>query len=663
MLLDLPVPFRLSGGVLWVESQAMNGLRLWAENFSRLTVCAPVLPDDYSDDSTHDWVDPSALVAQWKIRLVPLPWGYRRFDYFKFAKEVRSILGPLIDCHTYLCFSNVGGLGAWSNLGVDMAIQRQRPYSVWFDNVAHEMPRDAANSLTKRVKAWLDLHYGKSRTLHAVRHAGLGLFHGKTVYDAYAPRCLNGVLVHDVHCGPEDAVSDDELNAKLARQSTDKVLHLGYAGRVHAIKGPFDWIESLTELSRRVSSDLFDATWFGGGPALEEARQRVEAAGLSHRVRFAGHVRDREALLRELRRLDVFVFCHLTPESPRCLIESLISGTPLMGYDSAYARDLLGDHGGGEFVPIGDKTGLAIKLQGLVKDRSALRQLTHSAARARETFNDEAVFKHRSDLIKQYLRVKCPVSVNSFGGWCEANRIAEVIVVSPHLDDGVLSAHTALSGKMCPRRLLATVFSDASPEGQSDWARHTGFATNGAEFSARRLEDQAATAAVGARFLHLNEHADRWCESAARSVADRLEAAPQAAADETLVLLPAGAGQALNSAQRWIRRLRRLPLGPPQHGEHLAVRDGLLAPLKAKGFLIGFYAEIPYVWSDKAMDLKQRAASAYGKPMKQLEVEPDLQAKYAAIRAYQSQLVPILGSKPAYQLKVLAHREIYFLPL
>ena len=43
LLLDLGVPFGRTATGLLVEAQALNGLRLWAKHFDRVTVCAPEL--------------------------------------------------------------------------------------------------------------------------------------------------------------------------------------------------------------------------------------------------------------------------------------------------------------------------------------------------------------------------------------------------------------------------------------------------------------------------------------------------------------------------------------------------------------------------------------------------------------------------------------------
>lgn len=117
-------------------------------------------------------------------------------------------------------------------------------------------------------------------------------------------------------------------------------VQIGYIGRVHEMKGPLHWIDAMESLSKR-NPLSFQASWVGDGPLLEECRKQVALRGLDGVVVFPGGERSRPAVLRFLRSLDLFTFCHLTKESPRCLIEALMSGVPLVGYDSAYARDLV----------------------------------------------------------------------------------------------------------------------------------------------------------------------------------------------------------------------------------------------------------------------------------------------------------------------------------
>jgi glycosyltransferase involved in cell wall biosynthesis len=403
LLLELGVPFRRGAGGLLVEAQALNGLRLWSQHFDRVTVCAAEMPADMPDGSTTVWADPAELLAQGRVILEALPWGYRPADHFRFRDEVKRRFAALVPAHRYLCFSNLGAFGAWGNLAAAEARRRAQPYSLWFDWVLHEMPAASGRGVMQAVKGRVLSAITKHETYKAVRACSLGLFHGQTVYDAYSPLCKQPALVHDIHVHPEDAIGDAALAAKVEATLSEATLRVGYVGRVHPMKAPFQWIDAVAQAVGAVGPGRIAATWLGDGPLLDEARERVRGLGLESSIRFAGFVSDRAVLLSFLREQNVLAFCHITPESPRCLIEALISGTPLVGYESAYARELVADRGGAALSPVGDAQALARSLIALATDRQALRQLTVQAATARSIYNDEAVFEHRSELIKRFL--------------------------------------------------------------------------------------------------------------------------------------------------------------------------------------------------------------------------------------------------------------------
>jgi colanic acid/amylovoran biosynthesis glycosyltransferase len=147
----------------------------------------------------------------------------------------------------------------------------------------------------------------------------------------------------------------------------------------------------------------FRAVWLGDGVELPAMQARVRAAGLDDRVSMPGFATDRSAVLASLRAAQVFLFCHKTPESPRCLIEALISGCPIVGYDGAFARDLITGHGGGPLVPRGEVAALAGAAAALAGDRTRLADLAGRAARDGAPFTAEAVFEHPNALIRACL--------------------------------------------------------------------------------------------------------------------------------------------------------------------------------------------------------------------------------------------------------------------
>lgn len=409
LLLELPVPFKQIDGVLHVEAQAHNGISRWLDNFDCISLCAPLLPEraDEGSEGSMTWLPVTDLLSSGRLKLHPLPWGYHPLQHFKHQSMVADLFRGLIPEHRYLCFSNLGWLGSWGNIAADEASKAQRPYAVWLDWVLHEMPDANPGSMARQAFGRIKLSMLKRNSLRAVRNAALGLFHGNSVHQAYAPYCRQAQIVHDIHLKRSDIIDPQRLQQRLDRG--DNTLRIGYAGRVHAMKGPLEWIDAVAaainaERAKPGSQQGISATWIGDGPLLETARQRVAELGLQDCIHFPGNESNRSAVLDFLRGLDLFVFCHLTPESPRCLIEALMSGIPLLGYASPYASDLVAScPSAAEFVPMGDSAGLAQLLSGHLARLTQRRQMALDARVCGQNFSDEAVFQHRSQLIKDYL--------------------------------------------------------------------------------------------------------------------------------------------------------------------------------------------------------------------------------------------------------------------
>ena len=229
----------------------------------------------------------------------------------------------------------------------------------------------------------------------------MGLFHGRDCFDAYSPYCRNAHLVHDIHLKPEDRIDPERLREKVRRVRSGEPLRLLYAGRVVGVKGPFDWVRVMAELHGR--GVAFRASWIGDGPLLAEVRDEVTRLDLVRVVDFPGFVSDRTQLLKAIRDSDLFIFCHKTPESPRGLIEALMSGSPILGYDSPYPQDLVGGLASLLLTPRDDTTGLAEKISYFDGRRDQLAEVVQFCYELGAQFSDRAVFQHRACLIKDHL--------------------------------------------------------------------------------------------------------------------------------------------------------------------------------------------------------------------------------------------------------------------
>ncbi len=412
LLLVQPVCFRSdSKGAILVERQAGNGMDRWADNFERLVVAAPMQPTEIAlrQKNTMDYFEADQLLASRdRIELVPLPWGYSLRSFLGAYRQTRALLADKIRRCEYLTFAIGGLVGDWASVAALEAIRQRRPYAIWTDRVEHRVVRNWYRDERgpRRAYGFLKNNLIRSPAMKRLEHfvmarCDLGLLHGRDCFEAYSPYCRNAHIVHDIHLKPQDRIEPARMQQKLERIRGDKPLRLAYAGRVMGMKGPLDWVRVMADLKGRGLD--FRASWIGDGPMLTEVRDEVVRLGLGDRVDLPGFVGDRARLLESIREADLFVFCHKTPESPRCLIEALMSGTPIVGYDSPYPRDLVENMADRLLVPLDDVAGLAGKVAHLAAHRDELAAAAEASYECGAHFSDEAVFQHRSDLIKKYL--------------------------------------------------------------------------------------------------------------------------------------------------------------------------------------------------------------------------------------------------------------------
>jgi glycosyltransferase involved in cell wall biosynthesis len=403
MFLVLPVPFHIAAGKLFAEAQAANGLDRWADHFARVVVAVPVIPESQiANLAGFVWRDVDTLEHRDRIVCQPLPWAYTPGPFFKAFSATRESLGESIARCEHLQFAIGGLIGDWAAAAALEAIRQKRRYAIHTDRVEHEVIRKTASAASglRRLKIKVEAPLMKRYHRHIIRHCSLGLWHGDDCFRAYAPWCAESRLVHDVHTKHSDLIAQDELERKLKEMQSAEVLELCYVGRLDPMKAPLDWLQAIAA-ARDLGVPL-NATWYGEGPLLDAAKAEVRRLQLDGIIRFPGFVADRAELLGHLRSAHALVFTHITPESPRNLLEALVSGTPIVGYDNAYAVNLLEGAGGGVLVPMHDVNALGATIAELAKDRERLAQMTRQAAHNGRRFTDAAVFAERSALIKEF---------------------------------------------------------------------------------------------------------------------------------------------------------------------------------------------------------------------------------------------------------------------
>lgn len=402
MMLVLPVPLRRAGNTLLFEEQACNGALRWADNFSHVTIFSPVIPEVYvQSDPTILWRSIDELDSN-AVRFTALPWAYGLKDFSLQYRKVKGILSDAINRHDHLQFAIGGLVGDWASVASLLAARRGRNFAIHTDRVEHEVLLEVTRGASppRRLKAiataWAMKRYHK----RLIKKCSLGLWHGNDCFRAYSPWCRESHLIHDIHLKKAAQITNAALDSKLRDVAEAKALKICYMGRMDPMKAPIDWLRALA--TARDQGVQLEATWYGDGVLREEVTRLIADLKLQGIVSLPGFVKDREVLMKAVEHSHVTLFTHVTPESPRCLLESLVVGTPIVGYDNPFALDLTQNHGGGSFVPVRDWRALGTRLAELARERSQLATLIAGAATSGRGFNDEAVFRERSDLIKRF---------------------------------------------------------------------------------------------------------------------------------------------------------------------------------------------------------------------------------------------------------------------
>ena len=212
-------------------------------------------------------------------------------------------------------------------------------------------------------------------------------------------------------------------------------------------------------------------------------------------------------------------------------------------------------------------------------------------------------------------------------GFVEPAELARPLVVSPHLDDAVLSCGQFLAAH--PGTTVATVFAGIPagyPAEPSDWSVLCGFDPGDDVQAARRAEDAAALGSLAAEPVWLDFLESMFLAEGESVGADEVAGALGAlveAREPTIVLVPMGLAN---------------PEHVTTHDAAMAVRDRCLAegrPVTWACYQDVAYHHIPGQLAWRVA--KMFRAGCWPTPVA-MPVDPSIAAKRAAIEAYTSQV-------------------------
>jgi LmbE family N-acetylglucosaminyl deacetylase len=249
------------------------------------------------------------------------------------------------------------------------------------------------------------------------------------------------------------------------------------------------------------------------------------------------------------------------------------------------------------------------------------------------------------------------------------DRDTPVLVVSPHLDDAVLSAFGFLQR---PHASVLTVFcGEPADRHASHWDVRLGQVDGVDSMRTRVAEDDAALGSLGVATIRLPLLEAGYRDGAMSDEAKAtLAACVRDWVSETggVVLAPAGAG-APRDTLLYRRRyhatipLLRVPGGGMPHDDHVAVRDTIVPALLQDRKHLVLYEELPYRWTGRGDRYVAQLQRTHPSRARRFHVRVDRLAKARAIETYASQTPELFRPWVRDIASITPQRERYWLVL
>jgi len=252
----------------------------------------------------------------------------------------------------------------------------------------------ARQDRVKRFKsaAWTVLTERKRR--RAFRKAAGLQCNGAPAFDAYRGFVADALLYYDTRTRDAAQIGASALAAKQHAIREGAPLRLAFSGRLERLKGA----DHLIPVARAPVSKgvAFRLDIYGDGSLRREMDEEIARHGLGGIVTMRGPVPfETELVPGMIERTDLFLCCHRQADPSCTYLETLSCGVPIVGYDNAAFRGVLGLGDVGIPVRMDDINGVANAVTALAADRERLEILAANAARAGAAHGFEKTFDAR----------------------------------------------------------------------------------------------------------------------------------------------------------------------------------------------------------------------------------------------------------------------------
>lgn len=171
----------------------------------------------------------------------------------------------------------------------------------------------------------------------------------------------NGVDLSDI-----DSVKDPA--PELLGLKKEGAFIIGYVGRLVPPKG----LHVLLDAASRLGFSNWHLAIVGEGESRALLEQQAKALGIADKVRFYGFREDRVSFLKGF---DLFVLPSRSEGTPRCLMEAMAAGLPVIASDIPGCHYLVSHGQTGLLFPVDDAKALAGMIQEVASNKSASDRL------------------------------------------------------------------------------------------------------------------------------------------------------------------------------------------------------------------------------------------------------------------------------------------------
>lgn len=202
--------------------------------------------------------------------------------------------------------------------------------------------------------------------------------------------------------------SEPEAARQRQLDRARQTLFIGYIGRFVEEKGLATLFDAVALMQCNAKLRMI-----GGGPMEAQLREKAKSLGIKDRIEWKGFV-TQDQMPQAYRSLDLLVLPSETrpnwkEQFGRVLVESMASGTPVVGSDSGEIPSVIAECGGGVVFREGDATSLARVLDDLCEQHEVRAALAEKGAQGARIHSWDRVADRFGDAIEFAANRGCTV--------------------------------------------------------------------------------------------------------------------------------------------------------------------------------------------------------------------------------------------------------------